>query len=89
MSEEPREIGRFAYLLKVSKLPDGNLQYEPEAMNDNIPIEIIIMQLKAFLNNIEKDYFDTFEKGTKWKLPAEDRELSIEREFGEAFPKVL
>jgi len=63
MAEEPREIGRFAYLLKVFKLPDGNLQYEPEAMNDKIPVEIIIMQLKAFVNKLEKDYFDEFESG--------------------------
>lgn len=65
MPEEPREIGRFAYLLKVFRLPDGNLQYEPQAMNENMPIEVIIMQLKAFLNKLEKDYFDTFEKGSE------------------------
>lgn len=63
MSEEPREIGRFAYLLKIFKLPDGNLQYEPQTVNDKIPIEIIIMQLKAFLNSIEKEYFDSFQQG--------------------------
>ncbi|MEM5797336.1 MAG: hypothetical protein QXD72_02050 [Candidatus Aenigmatarchaeota archaeon] len=60
-----REIGKFVYWLKVFKLPDGSLQYEPQAINENIPVEIIIMQLKAFVNKLEKDYFGDFEKGTK------------------------
>lgn len=65
MTDESREIGRFAYWLRVLKLSDGNLQYEPQSVNENIPIKIIIMQLKALINKLEKDYFDEFEKGSK------------------------
>lgn len=64
MTEERREIGRFIFGLKVFKQPDG-LNYEIQSMNENIPVEIVIMQLKTFLNSLEKEYFDSFERGTK------------------------
>lgn len=60
MAEEPPEIGRFLFSLKVFKQMDGKLEYEIQNMNQYIPIEIVIMQLKAFLNNLERKYFDTF-----------------------------
>lgn len=63
MAEEPREIGRFAFWLRIFKHSDGNLEYKAQSVNDNMPIEIVIMQLKAFLNNLEKEYFNAFEKG--------------------------
>lgn len=62
MAEEPREIGRFAFWLRTFKHTDGNLEYKIQSVNENIPIEIVIMQLKSFLNNLEKNYFDTFGK---------------------------
>ena len=62
MAEEPHEIGRFAFLLRIFRSPDGNLQYEPQSINENIPIEIVIMQLKTFLNNLETNYFNAFKE---------------------------
>ena len=63
MDEERREIGRFTFRLVVHKRADGSLEYETEKLNDNIPVEIVIMQLKAFLNGLEKEYFSSFESG--------------------------
>ena len=54
MAEEHNEIGRFIFGLKAFKEEEG-LRYQIQSINENIPIEIIIMQLKAFLGSIEKD----------------------------------
>ncbi len=62
---EDREIGRFLFGLKVFKKSDGSFEYKIQTLNDNIPLEIVIMQLKALLNNLKKEYFDNFERGTK------------------------
>lgn len=65
MPEEPEEIGRFAFGIKVLRHADGNLEYQTRSLNQGVLVEIIIMQLRAFLNKVEKDYFDEFEQGTK------------------------
>lgn len=63
MTDE-NEIGRFIFGLKAFKTEDG-LRYQIQSVNDNIPVEIVIMQLRAFLNGLENEYFDNFQQGTK------------------------
>lgn len=65
MTDEGREIGKFLFGLKVFKKPDGSFEYKIQSLNDNIPVEIVIMQLKAFLASLEKEYFESFERGSK------------------------
>jgi len=64
MNGNPHEIGRFALGLKALRQSDGNLEYQQlQTLNEGIPVEIIIMQLRAFIKSIEKDYFSAFDKG--------------------------
>ena len=64
MPEEPREIGKFGFGIRIVRHPDGKIEYQTQSANQGVPIEIVIMQIKAFLNNLEKDYFNNFDKGT-------------------------
>ena len=59
---EPTEISKFGFGIKIVKHFDGKIEYQTQSANKRVPIEIIIMQMKAFLNNLEKNYFDNFNK---------------------------
>ena len=60
--EKPVAIGKFGLGLKVLKYPDGRTEYQIQKINKGIPIQIVIMQIKAFLKNLEKEYFEKFKK---------------------------
>ncbi len=60
--EEPIELGQFGFGIKVLRKPDGEIIYTTRAINKKIPIEVIMAQMKAFLNKMEKEYFDKFDK---------------------------
>lgn len=60
MEEENNKVGEFGFAIMGLRQPDGNTEYQTSIINQNIPSEVIIMQLKAFLANVEKDYFDKF-----------------------------
>ena len=62
--EEPKEVGRFAFGIILYRYPDGRVEYRFQSKNQGIPIEIILMQLKAFLRNQENEYFDRYDKNT-------------------------
>lgn len=64
MPEEPTEIGRFAFGIRVLKHDDGRVELKTQSFNESIPQEMIIMQLKAFLRNLENDYFDNYDENT-------------------------
>ena len=68
--EQPSEIGRFGFGIKLLRHADGRIEYETQSVNDGILIEMVIMQMKAFLNGLQKDYFDNFDKGSS-KFKAE------------------
>ena len=55
---EQTELGRFALGIRVVANTDGKARYQLQSANHNVPVEIIVMQLKAFLNSLEKEYFD-------------------------------
>ena len=62
--EEPQEVGRFAFGIILYRYPDGRVEYRFQSKNQGIPIEIILIQLKAFLRNQENGYFDRYDKNT-------------------------
>ena len=64
MTEES-ELGKFLFGLRIIKNPDGTIEYKFRSINQSVPVEIVIMQLKAFVNKLENDYFDEFNKVTK------------------------
>ncbi len=64
MPEETNEIGKFGFGIKILRHSDVKIEYQTQSANQGVPIEIVIMQMKAFLNNLEKDYFSNFDKGT-------------------------
>ena len=71
MPEEPKIIGRFAFGITLYKYPDNRVEYRTQSRNEGIPIEIVLMQLRAFLRNQENDYFDNYNKGMS-KFNGED-----------------
>ena len=64
MPDEPKEIGKFGLGIKIIRHPDGRVEYQTQSANQSVPVEIVIMQIKAFLNNLEKDYFNNFDRST-------------------------
>lgn len=64
MSKEPKEIGRFAFGIRLFRYSDGRTEWRLQSANEGVPNEIVIMQMKAFLRNLENDYFDNFDKNT-------------------------
>ncbi len=62
MSEEASEVASFGFGIRVVKHPDGREEYQTRAENDGVSTETVIMQLRAYLNSLEKDYFDDFDK---------------------------
>ena len=65
--EEPKEIGRFAFGIILYKFSDGRVEYRFQSKNRGIPLEIILMQVKAFLRNQENQYFDKYDKNATFQ----------------------
>ena len=63
MTQE-KEVGRFAFVLRALAGKDGKTRFEAKSMNQNVPLELAIMQLKAFLRNLENEYFDNYDRST-------------------------
>lgn len=58
----PDEIGAFAFGIRLIRQPDGSIEYKTDSVNRNVPVEIVIMQMKVFLNDLEKEYSDRYSK---------------------------
>lgn len=58
--EEIKEIGRFGFGIKLFLHPDGKLESRLQTANQGVPEEIIIMNLKEFLQRMEKDFSERF-----------------------------
>ncbi len=54
---EPVEIAKFGFGI-TGFYSNGKVVYIPRDANDKVPKEVIIMQIKSFLNKLEKDYLD-------------------------------
>ena len=65
MTNGGTKIGEFALALTAFRTGDGDLEYGIKSVNKGIPIEIVIMQLRAHLRGIERRYFDEFDKAAR------------------------
>ena len=64
LEEEPKVIGKFALGILLCRYSDGSVEFRFQSKNENIPIEIILTQVRAWLRNQENIYFDNFDKHT-------------------------
>ena len=72
--EEPKEIGRFALGIILYKHPDNRVEYRFQSKNQNIPLEIVLLQVKAWLRNQENKYFSNYDKNiTEGDSPPENK----------------
>lgn len=62
---EATEIARFTFGISIFKNPDGSISDQVYSQNKNIREEIILLKLRAFLQQSEKAYFDEFNKETQ------------------------
>lgn len=60
MEEEKNNIGEFGFVIITKKNDQGNLHFQTRIINKKVPLELIVMQMKAFLKQVEKDYFNSF-----------------------------
>lgn len=61
MEEEAgEEIGTFVYGIRVIRKPDGNTKYQYHKTIKNLPLEIVIMQISVFLNDLKKQYHNKY-----------------------------
>lgn len=63
--EEPIETSDFILAIRLTKYSNGQTLCQFQSKNNGVPIETVIMQLKAFLNSAGKEYFDKFDKNAK------------------------
>ncbi len=58
---ELNEVGHFVINMKAFIRENGSLSYSFEFGNENIPLEIVLMHIRAFLGNQEREYFADFD----------------------------
>ena len=63
---EEKEIGRFGLGIKVMINNKGVITPKFGSMDINIPKEVLIIQLKSFLNILEENYKQDFKEGNKY-----------------------
>lgn len=56
---EPTLDAMFGFGIKLFRKPDGHFFFQTQTKNEGVPMEIVIMQVRAFLNEAEKEYFGT------------------------------
>ncbi len=62
MPEGSIKLGSFGFGIFARMREDGKIEYDTQIVNSGIMVEIIVMQLRSFLNSLEKNYFDDFNK---------------------------
>ena len=60
MEEERNNIGEFGFVIVTKQNALGNMNYETRIINKKVPRELIIIQMRAFLKQLEDEYFDKF-----------------------------
>ncbi len=60
-------LPRFGIGIHTIKLPDGRIGYELKVVNQGIPMEVALAQIKALLKKLEEDYYNML-----FKLKKED-----------------
>lgn len=51
----------FAAVIKETRGADNEPDWNVNTINNGVPIEAVIMQLKALIKNYENNYFDSFD----------------------------
>jgi len=54
-----KRIGAFGIGIEAFQTANREINYEFNHINENIPAEIVIMQLKRFLKNLKQSYFSS------------------------------
>ena len=52
-----QRVGEFAFIIEMFRSEFGALNVKKRVINNNMMKEVLIMQLKALLNSLEKDYY--------------------------------
>jgi len=60
MEENQAERGSLLIGIKVLRKEDGDFEYQRQMFKKGIPREIIIMQLKSIVKELEQEYFKSF-----------------------------
>ena len=63
MENREKEIGRFALGIFLSEEPINKLNLRIINKNFNIPMGVLISQLKLFTRMLEDNYYPTFKEG--------------------------
>jgi len=63
LPEGGKETGRFAFGIRVF-LYDNKVQIAVQARNEGIPLEIVLMKMRAWLRQQENAYFNSFDNTT-------------------------
>lgn len=48
MAEKSRELGRFGFAIKIVRGSDGNIGYDTQSVNEGVPVEITVKELRLF-----------------------------------------
>ena len=60
MSDSLKDVGKFGFSLQIVEDENGKRDFNTKFMAENVAPEIIIMQTKVFLRNLEKGYFELY-----------------------------
>ena len=55
-------IGKFNLNIYLFKDKNGYIDWDSNFFNNEVPRELIIMQMKALLNNLQNQYFNDFDR---------------------------
>ena len=57
-------IGFVAFGIRAFRNKDGTTRMEMQSQIQNLPPEIVIMRMKAFIRHLEKDFYDDYDSNT-------------------------
>lgn len=60
MVEEENEMKGFGFIINIKNGLYNKNSYKTRILNSGVPTELIIMQMRAFLDNLEQGYFNEF-----------------------------
>ena len=60
LNQFKNRIGGFAFGINVIKHDDGSLSYYTKTENNKVPVELVILQMKSYLKDLEDKYFNDF-----------------------------
>lgn len=55
---ERNDLKIFGFAIGFTGYSNNKLQYKVQVIDEGVPKEVIIMQLKSILRNLEKEYYN-------------------------------